>query len=201
MKMRGAFFTFEGPEGAGKTTVIAALAEWLRERGRAVCVTRQPGAAAGGAIREILLHGEHLEPLAEVFLFLADRAQHVATVVRPALERGEVVLCDRYADSTVVYQGHARGLDRDRLRDWNEVATGGLVPDLTLLLDLPPEIGLARATKGDRLDRESLTFHQRVRQGFLAEAERQPARWRVVDARRPLAEVIDTCRTACLEAL
>lgn len=200
MKMRGAFFTFEGPEGAGKTTVIAALADRMRAHGHGVCVTRQPGAAAGGAIREILLHGDDLEPLAEVFLFLADRVQHVATVVRPALQRGEIVLCDRYADSTVVYQGHARGLDIDRLRDWNAVATGGLAPDLTLLLDLPPEVGLARATKGDRLDKESLEFHRRVRLGFLSEAEREPARWRVIDATQPLEQVIAMCLDLCLEA-
>jgi thymidylate kinase (EC 2.7.4.9) len=185
------FVTIEGSEGAGKSSLASGLARELVARGRAVLVTREPGSGEFGArVRALLLEGDRLEPWAEAFLFLADRAQHIARVVRPALARGEVVVCDRHADSTVVYQGYARGLDADRLRDLNALATGGLVPDHTLLLDLPVELGLARLTAPDRLDREPLAFHRRVRDGFLAEAAREPGRWAVLDATRPAPEVL-----------
>jgi dTMP kinase len=185
------FITFEGPEGAGKTTLLRGVAEALRAQGRDVVVTREPGDGPVGAeIRQILLHGQELEPLTEVFLFLADRAQHVATIIKPALSAGKVVLCDRYSDSTVVYQGHARGLDVDLLREWNASATVGLNPDLTILLDLDPEIGLARLQSKDRLDAEPLAFHQRVRAGFLTEAEREPARWQPINASLPAEQIL-----------
>jgi len=177
------FVTFEGPEGAGKTTLITALATRLRAEGHTVLVTREPGAGEFGTqVRRILLESGDVHPRAELFLFLADRSNHVETIVKPALARGEIVLCDRYADSTVVYQGHARGLDIDLLRDLNRVATGGLQPRFTFLLDLPPSVGLSRGTKGDRMDREPIEFHEKVRAGFLSEAQRDPARWVVVDA-------------------
>jgi dTMP kinase len=193
------FISFEGPEGAGKSTVVAAVAEALRSEGKAVLVTREPGDGTVGAdIRQILLHGHTLDAKAELFLFLADRAQHVADVIRPALARGEIVLCDRYADSTVVYQGCARGLDRAVLRELNDQATGGLTSDLTLLLDLPAEVGLARVTSKDRLDSEPLEFHRKVRQGFLDEAAREPGRWRVIDASRPVSEVVEQALAAVL---
>ncbi len=186
------FVTLEGPEGAGKSTVLRALAERLREAGRDVVTTREPGSGeVGAAVREILLHGEAIDPMTELFLFLADRAEHVAKTVRPALARDQVVLCDRYADSTLVYQGYARGLDLAKIRGLNELATGGLKPDLTLLLDLDPEVGVARVSDKDRLDREPIEFHARVRQGFLAEASRDADRWRIIDASMPLAEVIE----------
>lgn len=130
----------------------------------------------------MLLHGEDLEPVTELFLFLADRHQHVASIVRPALERGLVVLCDRHADSTVVYQGYGRGLDLGLLRQLNLVATDNLRPDVVLLLDLPVEVGLARVKDKDRLDAEPIEFHNKVRAGFLAEAAREPKRWRTIDA-------------------
>ncbi|MBS1709925.1 MAG: dTMP kinase [Armatimonadetes bacterium] len=180
---RGVFVTLEGPEGAGKSTLARALASRLEASGVEVVVTREPGAGTFGAgVRRLLLEGEAMTPWAEVFLFLADRANHVATLVRPALERGAWVICDRHADSTVVYQGYARGLDIGELRRLNRLATGGLVPDKTLLLDLPVEIGLARVQDANRLDAESVDFHQRVRDGFLTEATLEPSRWVVIDA-------------------
>lgn len=186
------FVTFEGPEGAGKSTASRAVAVGLREAGRQVLETREPGAGeVGKAIREILLHGGDLEPRAELLLFLADRAQHVAQVVRPALARGEIVLCDRHADSTFVYQGIARGLDPRFVRAGNAFATGGLVPDLTLLFDLPAEVGLARLQNPDRMDALPLEFHQKVRQGFLDLAAAEPGRFRIVDATQEAPKVAD----------
>jgi dTMP kinase len=200
--MQGVFITLEGPEGAGKSTVIQGLRAALEAEGRRVVVTREPGAGAfGQQVRQILLHSEAMPPMAELFLFLADRANHVATVIRPALAEGAVVLCDRFSDSTVVYQGYARGLDLDLLRSLNETATGGLKPDLTLLLDVPPEVGLARVTERDRLDSESLEFHVRVRDGFLAEMKREPARWARVDASRKASEVLAECVGAVMARL
>lgn len=192
------FATFEGPEGAGKSTAIRAVAAALALDGDEVLVTREPGGASiGPAIREILLHGRAIRPETEVFLFLADRAQHTAEVLRPALAAGKIVLCDRYADSTVVYQGHARGLNVERLRGWNAFATGGLRPEVTLLFDLEPEVGLGRLASKDRLDAEPLAFHHRVREGFLAEAALEPDRWVVLDASR----AADALALAALEAI
>ncbi|MBX3111134.1 MAG: dTMP kinase [Fimbriimonadaceae bacterium] len=186
------FVTLEGPEGAGKSTLARSLAARLEAGGHEVVVTREPGAGPfGGGVRRLLLEGEAMTPWAEVFLFLADRADHVATLVRPALERGAWVVCDRHADSTVVYQGHARGLDIAELRRLNRLATGGLVPDRTLLLDLPAEVGLARVRDANRLDGESIDFHRRVREGFLAEAALEPTRWVVIDASQPATAVLD----------
>lgn len=188
------FITFEGPEGAGKTTIIQRITERLRSEGRDVVATREPGSGSVGAkIREVLLHSEAIDPRCELFLFLADRANHVTTVVRPALERGDLVLCDRYGDSTIVYQAHARGLDPMGVRELNAFATDGLTPDLTLLLDLDPEVGLRRLTTKDRLDAEPIMFHRRVREGFLVEAKREPLRWRIVDATKPVEQVELAC--------
>ena len=188
------FVTFEGPEGAGKSTALAALAARLREAGHEVVTTREPGAGEfGPAVRDLLLHGEHLDPRTELFLFLADRAQHGSSTVRPALAAGKIVLCDRYADSTLVYQGHARGLDLAELRRLNDFATGGLVPDLTLLLDLDVRAGLSRQAGQDRFDSEPDEFHQKVREGFLAEALLDPARWKKIDASQPPDDVAEAC--------
>jgi dTMP kinase len=176
------FITFEGPEGAGKSTLIRALASQFAESGTPVLATREPGAGDFGAkVRGLLLEGDHVDPRAELFLFLADRAQHMASTIGPALDAGVTVFCDRHIDSTVVYQGYGRGFDREQLRAWNAFATGGRVPDLTLLIDIDPALGLSRITNGDRLDREPLAFHERIRAGFLAEAEREPARFRILD--------------------
>lgn len=193
------FVTFEGPEGAGKSTTIQIVAAALQDEGRRVCVTREPGdGPLGQEIRNMLLHRESLDPRCELFLFLADRAQHVAGVIRPALEAGQIVLCDRYGDSTTVYQGVARGLGVDLLRQLNALATGDLRPDISFLLDLDPEVGLSRLKGKDRLDSEPIEFHRAVRAGFLAEAQADAGRWVVVDASRPTEKVaqavLDTIR-------
>lgn len=194
------FVTFEGTEGAGKSTAIRAVAAGLREAGHRVFETREPGAGeVGKAIRAILLQGADVEPRAELLLFLADRAQHVATTIRPALARGEIVLCDRHADSTFVYQGVARGLEPEFVRRGNAFATGGLVPNLTVLFDLPAEVGLARLRDPDRMDRLPLSFHQAVRQGFLDLAAAEPGRFRIVDATRPPEEVAAVVKAVVME--
>lgn len=196
------FVTFEGPEGAGKSTVVQALADRLRQVGKEVVTTREPGyGPTGERIRSILLSGERISDRCELFLFLADRAQHVEELVGPALADGKTVICDRFSDSTVVYQGYARGHDLSMLRAWNTFATRGLTPDLTLLLDLDVAVGLARIQDKDRLDREPLEFHQRVRQGFLAEARLSPARWVVVNAEQPLEAVTEECWRALRPSL
>lgn len=180
------FVTFEGPEGAGKSTAIRAIETALLSQGFPVLVTREPGAGEfGKKVRALLLEQDAVTPEAELLLFLADRANHVENIIRPALARGEVVLCDRHADSSVVYQGYARGVDIDFLKRGNSFATKGLKPDLTLLFDLDPEIGLSRI-QGDRernrLDQESLDFHRKVRNGFLDLASKEPERWVILDA-------------------
>lgn len=148
----------------------------------------------GTQIREVLLHSnEAIDPRCELFLFLADRANHVVSVVRPALEKGDIVLCDRYADSTIVYQAHARGFDPIGIRELNAFATDGLTPTLTILFDLDPEVGLKRLIKKDRLDDEPIMFHRRVREGFLIEAKREPNRWRIVDASKTVEQVEFLC--------
>ncbi len=188
------FITFEGPEGGGKSTALAAVAERLRERDLEVVTTREPGAGEfGKTIREILLHGKDLDPRVELMLFLADRANHVATIIRPALEAGKIVLCDRYADSTLVYQAHARGLDETFVRAGNKFATGGLTPNRTLLFDIDPAWGLARIQSKDRLDAEPLAFHERVRAGFLREARVNPDRWKIIDASASPGVVLESC--------
>ena len=196
------FITFEGIEGTGKSTQIALLKNRLETRGRRVVVTCEPGGSRIGAeLRRVLLSLENrdLTPQAELFLYLADRAQHVAQVVRPALAAGAVVLCDRFADSTVAYQGFGRGMDTGLLHQLNAVAVDGLWPGLTILLDLDPETGLSRAVARNvsegktnaegRFEAESLAFHSRVRQGFLDQAARCPERICVVDARGTPEEI------------
>jgi len=190
---RGTLVTLEGGEGSGKSTQAEALAALLREREYSVVLTREPaGTRLGGIVKEILQQGIALTPEAEMFLFQAARAQHVQAVVRPALERGDVVLCDRYTDSTLAYQGYGRGLSLDHLRAVNHIATGGLPPHFTVLLDVPPETGLARKDHErltDSIGSESLEFHQRVRAGFLELAQREPKRIVVVDASLPAEQV------------
>ena len=196
------FITVEGIEGSGKSTLIASLAERLEATGLSCLVTREPGGCRlGEDLRRILLESaRRLDDRAELFLFLADRAQHVSEVVRPALSRGEWVICDRYADSTVAYQGYGRGMDAAMLRNSSDAAAGGLTPELTFLLDLPAEEGLRRArlrnlTEGieaseGRFEAEELAFHERVRTGFLKLARMEPARFAVLDARRPPQELL-----------
>ena len=189
----GRFVTIEGGEGAGKSTLLAALAERARAAGLDVTTCREPGGTAlGERLRAALLGADGPPPdaRAELLVFGAARAQLVAEVIRPALERGALVLCDRYADSTVAYQHFARGLPRATIDAVNAAATGGLAPDLTLLLDLPPAEGLHRAGRaGDYMEREALAFHERVREGYAALADAEPARWRVLDASMAAADL------------
>ena len=195
------FITLEGGEGSGKSTVARLLAERLRESGRAVTLTEEPaGTALGRHVWGMFQHRDQapVSPLAELLLFEAARAQHVAEVIRPALARGDVVVCDRFSDSSVAYQGYGRELGEDLVDRLNEVATGGLAPDLTLLLDVPLDVGLARAREAndggkaaDAIGEESLAFHRRVRAGFAAIARREPARVVTIDATRTLDEVAD----------
>lgn len=198
--MRGKFITFEGPEGSGKTTQIRALGEYLSERGRDVLITREPGGTGiGDQIRAVLhdVRNTAMLPNTEILLYSASRAQIVGEVIRPALARGQVVLCDRYADSTMAYQGYGHGLDREALRQITRFATGGLAPDLTLYLDIAVEAGLQRKLRAfqageselNRMDRKELAFHQRVRQGYLEMAAAEPSRWVVIDASLPIEEV------------
>ncbi len=202
------FITLEGPDGSGKTTQSRLLAEWMQEQGYPVLLVREPGGTPiGERVREILHDPAHvgMVPWAEVFLFCASRAQLVAEVIRPALAAGRIVLCDRYADSTLAYQGYGRGLDLESLRMVLHLATGGLVPDLTFCLDVLPEEGLSRRLQGggewNRLDREALEFHRRVRAGYLELAGREPRRWVIVDASRPVDAVQADLRAILLERL
>ncbi|MFS8796312.1 dTMP kinase [Synechococcus sp. O70.2] len=192
------FITLEGGEGVGKTTQQALLALQLRQAGYPCLCTREPGGTAlGRALREILLHGDPLTPLAELFLYAADRAEHVQKCILPALAAGQVVVCDRFTDSTLAYQGYGRGLDLQQVRQLNHLATGGLQPHLTLWLDLPPEVGLARKASGplartglaDRLEQERLEFHRRVHQGFQTLAAAEPQRIVRIDAEGSPLEV------------
>jgi dTMP kinase len=197
--MRGKFITFEGPEGGGKTTQARRLVERLQAARRKVVYTREPGGTpTGEAIREILQHnkaGEAPCPETEVLLFAASRAQLVRYVIVPALERGDWVVCDRFADSTTAYQGYGRGFSVEQMIAINEFAIDGAQPDLTLLLDLPVSDGFARlAQRGgvkDRIEREALDFHERVRAGYLELARRWPARFRIVDPRGALEAVAE----------
>jgi dTMP kinase len=186
---RGLLVAFEGGDGAGKSTQSSLLAGWLTERGAEVVQTREPGGTTlGQALRELVLHGQDgsVSPRAEALIFAADRAHHVATVVRPALDRGAVVLTDRYLDSSVAYQGAARRLGHDEVRELSLWAVENLVPDLTVLLDVSSEEGRARRGEvHDRLERETDDFHDRVRQGFLDLAAREPGRYLVLDAAVP----------------
>ena len=201
MNAPGAFVTFEGGEGSGKSTQIRLLAEKLEAAGLTVRTLREPGGTVvGEAIRRILLDPAHAEMgvSAEILLYEASRAQLVDQVIRPALEAGEVVLCDRFYDSTTAYQGYARGVDLARIAALNHAATGGLEPDRTLVLDIDPALGIARATAEttDRLESEDLAFHKRVRDGFLAIAVAEPARVRIVDASGTAEKVADRVAAA-----
>jgi dTMP kinase len=195
------FVALEGGEGAGKSTQSGLLVEWLTQLGYEVVLTREPGATPAGArIRELLLDPATggLAPRAEAMLYAADRAQHVATVVRPALDRGAVVVSDRYIDSSLAYQGGGRALSSDEIARLSAWATASLVPDLTVVLDVTPEVGLSRLRgTADRMEREPLEFHERVRQAFLSLAGSSPSRYAVVDA----TQDPDTVHKAIVEAV
>ena len=202
------FITLEGPEGSGKTSQLPALAEYLREYGYEVILTREPGGTAvGDQIREILMNLQNVSiiPRTEILLFLAARAQHVEELIRPSLAQGKIVLCDRFGDSTLAYQGFGHKTDLETLRTLLDFSTGGLKPDLTLLVDVPVEVGMARkranSTEWNRLDAYALAFHERVRQGYFALAEAEPDRWMIIDATDDQAHVQEALRTAIMGRL
>ena len=205
----GLFVTFEGPEGSGKTTQIKLLSNWLAEMGRDVLTTREPGGTRiGDAVRRLLLNPEHIEMRSEteILLFSSARAQIVGEVIRPHLARGGVVLCDRFSDSTLAYQGYGRGLDLDTLRMITAFATGSLKPNLTICLDLSVIEGLRRkqcgaAAEWNRMEREQLAFHERVRAGFISLAAVEPDRWLLLDATQPISQIQSEIRDRLLRDL
>ncbi len=202
------FITFEGVEGGGKTSQIALLAEFLQEQGFSVITTRQPGGTAIGQQIRNCLHdvaNTAMTSKAEILLYAADRAQHVGEIIQPALAEGKIVICDRYTDSTMAYQGYGRGLDRDTLAWINQFATGGLQPTLTFLLDVDIETGLQRRRMGDlemnRMDQQTIDFYTRVKEGFSQLVQAEPERWLVIDANRPLRVVQEALQKSLLPRL
>jgi len=196
------FITFEGIEGSGKTTQLRHVADFLKKRGHDCVITREPGGTRiGEKIRAILLDpaSKGMDPLTELLLYTADRVQHVKELLEPSLAIGKTVLCDRYFDATVVYQGYARGLDIELIKRLHRLLSAGLRPDITFLLDLPAEAGLSRAWaqidngnrtgKETRFEKEALSFHEKVRAGYLALARKEPERFRIIDAGRNAADV------------
>ena len=200
---RGLFITFEGTDGAGKTTQIERLTADLRETGYDVCLTREPGGTPiSEQIRDMLLNPEHNEMAAttELLLYAASRAQHVSEVIKPALAAGKVVISSRFADAMVVYQGYGRGLDLERIHHLNRIATDGVTPDATFVLDLPVEIGLQRVQNSrgglDRLEREKIEFHRRLREGYQIIARQEPQRLKIIDAQVSPQQVYAQIREA-----
>jgi dTMP kinase len=201
------FITFEGPEGSGKTCQLAALAEYLIKNGYSVLATREPGGTSiGDQVRAILsdLENTDMRPRTEILLFQASRAQLVDQVIIPHLSKDDIVMCDRYADSTLAYQGFGHQVNIDQLRSIITFATGGLKPDLTLLLDLDVEVGLQRRLRGgdwNRLDGYELEFHQRVREGYHILAKEEPNRWVTINAGRSIGQVQESIRQIVLDRL
>ena len=189
---KGLFITFEGGDGCGKTTQIKLLDEYLRNKGYKTLLTREPGSKGLGVkLREILLNYDgEVSPTCESFLFLADRAQHVDCIVKPALDDGVIVLCDRHTDSTVAYQGYGRGLDLEEIHHLNKLATSGLKPDLTIVLDVDVETSQARVGgEKDRMESAGIEFFERVRNGFLEIAKQEPNRVKVVDSKQSIEQI------------
>ena len=200
------FITFEGPDGSGKTTQARMLAEYLESQGKPVLLTREPGGTViSEQIRDVVLstRNQSIQHETEALLFSAARAQIVAELIRPALAAGKIVVCDRYADSTLAYQGYGLGLDLDALRAITRFATGGLVPDVTFYIDVLAEIGLTRRHRGEtnRLDQKDLAYHARVREGFLKMAKEEPQRWIVIDGTPPVDQVQQAIRQKLAEKL
>ena len=196
----GVFITLEGPDGAGKSSQLGPLAERVRTLGRECVATREPGSTEiGERVRDVVLQGGMREALTDALLFNAARRQHVQEIIRPALDSGAVVICDRYADSSMAYQGYGGGVPLDDVQAINFLATAGLTPDRTVLFDLPVEAGLQRRAVGaasdftrfESTEQHDVAFHQRVRDGYLEMASADPARWRVIDAGQPAAAVAD----------
>jgi dTMP kinase len=207
---RGRFITLEGPEGSGKTTAARNLAAWLRERGVSTVLTHEPGGTPlGEEVRRIVLHmrgmSDDLDPRADALLYAAARAQHVARVIRPALDRGDWVVCARFFDSSLAYQGAGYGNDPNEMRRLQDFATGGLRPDLTLLLDVPVDVGLERTRRRREWNRfedtEEVAFFERVRLAYLDMAKREPDRFRIIDGAGSVSASDEAIRTVVAEAL
>ena len=197
---KGLFITFEGTDGCGKTTQIEMLKDYFEKQGRTVLLTREPGAKGlGTKLREILLNYDgEVSPICESFLFLADRAQHVDTIIKPAVARGEIVLCDRHTDSTVAYQGYGRELDIEQIKMLNNIATSGLKPDLTFIFDIDIDTAQKRVGKNkDRMESAGIEFFKRVRNGYLEIAKQEPERVKVLDG----SKSIETIHNELLEIL
>lgn len=189
---QGLFITFEGPDGCGKTTQMNLLAQYFEKKGKKVVLTREPGGKGlGEKVREILLnYNGEVSDRCESFLFLADRAQNIDIIVKPAVKQGEIVLCDRHIDSTVAYQGYGRGLDINEINILNNLATGGKKPDLTLVFDVDVETSMKRVGKEkDRMESAGIDFHNRVRNGYLELAKQEPDRIKVLDATKTIEEI------------
>ncbi len=188
------FITFEGGEGVGKTTQIQLLASWLKKKGYSTLLTHEPGGTPmANRIRQILLHSDHVNPYTELFLYETARRDHVTKVIHPALKKGHVVLCDRFTDATLAYQGYARGLPLKLIQAFNQVATDGLQPNLTFVFDLPVSEGLERVRKRqkglDRLEKEHLKFHEKVRNAYLTLAQKEKRRFCIINARKNRSEI------------
>lgn len=189
---KGLFITFEGADGCGKTTQLMLMAKYLKEHGAEVLVTREPGAKGlGEKLREILLNYDgEVSSQAEAFLFLADRAQHMDVIIKPAVAAGKIVLCDRHTDSTVAYQGYGRGIDVSKINMLNDIATGGRKPDLTIVFDVDVETSLSRVGKEkDRMENAGMDFFNRVRNGYLQIAKQEPERVKVIDATQSIEAI------------
>ena len=200
------FITFEGPEGSGKTTVIREIAQRLESEGWDVVVTREPGGVKTGEdIRKILLEGEAIDDRSEALLFAASRREHLVNKVLPALHEGKVVLCDRYIDSSLAYQGYARGIGVEKVRSINEFAINGLYPDLTLYLDIRASVGIQRINDNqrtqNRLDREKLDFHEKVVEGYRQIIHNEPNRFAVINAEQSIEEVVNSAYESIIKYL
>ncbi len=201
---KGLFITFEGADGCGKTTQFNKVANFLKEKGYDIITTREPGALEiGQKIRDIVLHHDGIvSDNCEMFLFLADRSQHMDTLIKPSIEAGKIVLCDRHIDSTIAYQGYGRGKDIQRLTELNNIATRGYKPDLTIVFDVDTDVAQTRVgTEKDRLESAGIEFHKKVRNGYLELAEKEPERIKVVNANNSIDNVYNDTKTIIISLL
>lgn len=201
---KGLFITFEGADGSGKTTQLTKIKEFLEQKGFDVVVTREPGALdIGQKIRDILLHHNGVvADRCEMFLFLADRAQHVETFIKPAIAKGQIVLCDRHTDSTIAYQGYGRGQDIRLLKDLNKIAVNGLNPDLTLLFDVSTEVAQERVgSEKDRMESAGIEFHRKVRNGYLELQKNEPDRIKLINANNSVDNVFENAKQVIINLL
>jgi len=196
------FITIEGVEGSGKSIQAKLLIEWLEKEGYNPILTAEPGGTSiGKIIREILLNGSDINPFTELFLYLADRKEHIRKVILPGLKEKKIVISDRYYDSTFAYQGAGRGLEKKWIEDLMKKVVGNVVPDITFLIDVPPEIGLSRIKGKDRIEKEEINFHKRVRQGYLERAEEFPDRITVINGIKKIQEIQNEIRSRLKERL